>query len=147
MQHQLSSGLTIDADAIAFLHDGHARNYYLRAEGPTRLLWQGEVITGHDQSRHPHGFSAPLGMPNSFSTAGAWHAVTDQMLIDRGLVAETTVHWCYESGVVLKAKYLNNLRLGGTLVLMTFDECLITGPNGEVLFDPAWGEFDLAVAQ
>lgn len=147
MQHQLSSGLTIDADAIAFLQDAHTRNYYLRAEGPTRLLWQGEVISGHDQSRHPHGFSAPLGMPNSFSAAGAWHAVTDQMLIDSGLVAENTVHWCYESGVVLKAKYLSNLRIDGELVLMTFDECLITGPNGEVLYDPAWGEFDLAVAQ
>lgn len=147
MQHQLSSGLTIESETIAFSRDAHGLAYYVRAEGPTSLLWRGEVINGHDQSRHPQGFSAPIGMPDSLSSAGAWHAVTDQMLIDRGLVAGNTVQWRYPSGVVFQAKYLNSTRLDGVLVLMTFDECSITAPSGDVLYDPSWGQFDLAVAE
>lgn len=147
MQHQLSSGLTIEAETIALVRDANCLVYYVRAEGPTRLLWGSQVISGHDESRHPHGFSAPIGVPTSLSVVGAWHEATDQALVDAGLLAGSRVHWCYQSGVVLQAKYLGCLRLDGELVLMTFDECSITGPGGEVLYEPSWGEFDLAVTQ
>lgn len=147
MQYQLSSGLVVDAKTISLSRQKDGRAYYVRADGPTSLIWQGQVIEGHDQTRHPHGFSAPIGIPNGLSDISAWHAVTDRMLIDAGLVRGNTVHWCYQSGVVLQAKYLGCLRLDGALVLMTFDECSITGPNAEVLYDPTWGEFDLAIAE
>lgn len=147
MQHQLSSGLTIESEAIAFSRDADGGAYYVRAEGPTRLLWRGDVIKGHDQSRHPQGFSAPIGVPDSLSAAGTWHAVTDQMLIDSGLVAGNTVQWRYPSGVVFQARYLDSTRTDGVLVLMTFEECSITAPSGDVLYDPSWGQFDLAVAE
>ena len=147
MQHQLSSGLAIESETITFARDANGLAYYVRAEGPTSLLWGGKVISGHDQSRHPHGFSAPIGFPKGLFSVDSWHAVTDEMLIDSGFVAGNTVQWHYESGVVFQAKYLGCTRLDGELVLMAFDECFITGPNGEVLYDPAWGEFDLALAQ
>ena len=147
MQYQLSSGLTIESEQITLSRAPNRQPYYLRAEGPTCLLWQGEVINGHDQSRHPHGFSAPIGLPNSLSVVSGWHEVSDQVLVDAGLLTGNAVQWHYESGVVLQAKYLGCTRLDGELVLMVFDECSITGPGGEVLYEPSWGEFDLALAQ
>ena len=147
MEYQLSTDLILDADAITFLRDVAGQAYFVKCAGPTRLLWRGEVISGHDLSRHPQGFSAPIGLPNALSSARTWQAVTDRVLIDSGLVKGNRVDWRYESGVVLKAKYLGSLRLDDVLVLMTFDDCSITGPNGELLYDPTWGEFDLALAQ
>ncbi len=32
-----------------------------------------------------------------------------------------------------------------TVLLLTVDHCTVTGPTGEVLFDPDWGTFDMAV--
>lgn len=147
MQYQLSTGLTIDAAAMTFLRESNGQAYYVRAEGPTSLLWQAKVIEGHGQSRHPHGFSAPIGLPDCFTGAGSWSSVDDCALADAGAAAGAAIHWRYASGVVLKATYVSRIRMGDTLLLMTFDDCSIAGPAGEVLYDPSWGQFDLAVSQ
>ena len=33
------------------------------------------------------------------------------------------------------------------IVLFTFTDCRVTGPDGECLFDPAWGVYDMAVGE
>jgi phenylalanine-4-hydroxylase len=33
------------------------------------------------------------------------------------------------------------------ILLMSFSDCTVTGPAGEILFEPGWGQYDMAVGE
>jgi phenylalanine-4-hydroxylase len=53
----------------------------------------------------------------------------------------------FESGIILKGKAITGTRdLRGKILMITFDECTVTYKD-EILFNPDWGLYDMAVGK
>jgi phenylalanine-4-hydroxylase len=117
---------------------------YLRFTGPTQLSTLEAQILGQGRERHSHGFGTPLGpiagqerelsnLSESDLSAMGWR---------RGARAELR----FRSGVVVTGALKDWLRHGSKLILVTWTDA--TARLGDrVLFQPEWGEFDMAVGQ
>jgi phenylalanine-4-hydroxylase len=88
------------------------------------------------------GFGAPVG--HWKSTDKSPETLTDEELGSFGIAAgkDSTVE--FVSGVVVTGRVENILRLEGKLLLITFTNCRVRFGD-RVLFEPAWGNFDMAV--
>lgn len=144
MQYRLSSGLVIAAPEIGCRLSDEGELYYLQASGATSWHWAGECVQGHGVDRHPEGFGSPIGMPESLPWCD-WEQLSDADLARSGIQVGARVEWCYPSGVTLHGEVAGWLRCDSVLIAITLVDCTVKGPAGETLFDPAWGEFDLAL--
>jgi phenylalanine-4-hydroxylase len=93
---------------------------------------------------HAEGFGTPIGR-----LAGATkplEAYDDAELAAAGLVVGQRATLRFASGVVVDGRVTALVRHAGQLVRVSFAECRVT--LGErLLFDPAWGAFDMAVGE
>jgi phenylalanine-4-hydroxylase len=53
----------------------------------------------------------------------------------------------FVSGVTVKGQLRAITKHQHRNVLMSFSACTVTGPGGELLFDPDWGDYDMAVGE
>lgn len=129
---ELDSGLQISGVLKSYRKatiDGREVPVYLSFDGPTQLSHVGRELEGQGTRHHAHGFGSPLG-----------RAVTK---VD-GQISEMR----FESGVVVTGKLEKQTHVesrdGRKLVIMTFSQARVTH-GSDLLFDPAWGVFDMAV--
>jgi phenylalanine-4-hydroxylase len=115
---------------------------FLRTTGPSALAFGNKELPGHGRDYHAEGFGAPVGLWKS--TDKSPETLTDEELTSLGIVTgkDSTVE--FASGVVVSGRVENILRREGKLLLMTFTNCRVTFGD-RVLFEPAWGNFDMAV--
>ena len=117
---------------------------YLRTTGPTALAFQNRELAGHGKDRHAEGFGAPIGRWRSV------HAPPENLSNDQlhsiGIVEGKKATIGFESCVTVSGRVEKILRQDDKLLLITFSNCTVKHGD-RVLFDPAWGEFDLAVGE
>src|SRR2546423_5179140 len=100
---------------------------YLHAKGPCALAYNDKQLPGHGRDYHKDGFSSPIGN---------WKPTE----IKEGKKAKLE----FESGITVEGKIDNLLERDGKLLVITFSNC--TAKYGDrVLFDPSWGNYDMAV--
>jgi phenylalanine-4-hydroxylase len=138
---EYSSGLQVSGvftEVIA--HEGDA--VYLCTTGASALAFGNKELPGHGRDYHAEGFGAPIG--NWKSTDKSPETLTDDELTSLGITTgkDSTVE--FASGVVVKGRAENILRREGKLLLITFTNCRVEFGD-RVLFEPAWGTFDMAV--
>ena len=128
---ELDSGVQISGVLSEIICDKSARPIYLRWSGPAQLAHQGYELQGHSSKRHPDGFGTALG--HFKQTGGALK---------------------FDSGVTIAGECIKVLRVDpkddkSPPLVMTFKNCTVTymDPKGilRTLFEPAWGEYDLAM--
>ncbi len=124
---EYSSGLQVTGIFSEVLMDDKQQAIYLRTTGPTALAFNYKQLEGHGKDRHAEGFGAPIGK---------WKEPT----LREGEQAKVE----FESGVVVNGKVERLVRQDGKLLLVTFSNCTVKHGD-RVLFDPAWGEYDMAV--
>jgi phenylalanine-4-hydroxylase len=136
---ELDSGLQISG----VLSDFDGLNF-VRWEGPVQLAVHAEELKGHGKSRHPQGFSSPLGRwkKSLKKTTDLSDADLKELGVERG--KETVVE--YASGFKVSGTALDWHRSEGRLKLVTWGNCTVSRGN-EVVFRPEWGEFDLAIGE
>ena len=145
VRYELSTGLILEAPEIQCLTTDDNRPYYLVASGPARLIWAGVTLAGQDFGQHPHGFSAPIGEPSGLPQS-SWLTVRGSNLQASGLAIGARLDWRYDTGVALSAELVGVTRSDeGALLVLSLTDCQVLGPSGELLCDPAWGSFDLAL--
>ena len=115
---------------------------YLRTTGPTALALRNKQLEGHGKDYHVHGFGSPVGRVKGLTAP--LFALSEGELKTAGMSANKPVTLEFESGVIVKGKVKNMTRKAGNLLLLTFTDCLVTFRD-EVLFDPSWGVYDMAV--
>ncbi|MGI8431444.1 MAG: aromatic amino acid hydroxylase, partial [Chthoniobacterales bacterium] len=124
---EYDSGLEVSGTFTEVLTSPNDEPIYLRTTGPTALAVAGKELAGHGIAYHQEGFGSPIG--NWKETA-----------LSEGKSAKLE----FESGVIVEGKVEKLLRRDGKLLLITFFDC--TAKFGErLLFDPAWGSYDMAV--
>lgn len=115
---------------------------YLQFTGPVQLAWQDRELPGHDVRRHAHGFGAPVGQINGATRClSEW---TPHELSTRGIAVGQAVALEFVSGVLVRGTVRHILTREHRNLVITFTDCLVSY-QGEVLFKPEWGEYDMAV--
>ncbi|MDQ6939308.1 MAG: aromatic amino acid hydroxylase [Verrucomicrobiota bacterium] len=127
---EYSSGLQVTGVFTEVLtNDQQQQPIYLRTSGPTALAFNNKQLEGHGKERHAEGFGAPIGNWKETTLREGENATLE-----------------FESGLVVKGKVERLVRQNGKLLLVTFSNCTVK--HGErVLFEPAWGEYDMAVGE
>ncbi|HEY9900378.1 MAG TPA: aromatic amino acid hydroxylase [Pantanalinema sp.] len=139
-----SSGLQAIGVIGQLRRDAAGEAVYLHCAGPTALAFQGRVLAGHDVGHHAEGFGSPIGKLAGESLP--LEAFGEAELLRSGLVPGHSCTLAFESGVKVEGRVRDVHREDGRIVLIGFDACTVTY-RGEVLFQPAWGAFDMAVGE
>src|SRR5256714_949892 len=139
-----SSGLQGGGAFCDVLTDENKEPIYFKSKGPTALAFRNKELPGHGKDRHAEGFGAPIGRWRNV------HAAPENLSKDQlhsiGIVNGRKATIEFESGVIVSGRVEKIVRQDGQLLLITFSNC--TAKQGDhVLFDPAWGEFDMAVGE
>ena len=126
---EYSSGLQVSGVFTEVLTDASGRLIHLRSTGPSALAYAYRELPGHGRDYHKEGFGSPIG---------TWKETE----LEEGKPARLE----FESGLVVAGKVEKILRRDGKLLLVSFSGC--TAKLGDrVLFDPAWGIYDMAVGE
>lgn len=138
-----SSGLQVSGTFTDYLM---AQNQlvYLRTSGPSMLSYGDKVLSGHGKDYHSNGFGSPVGRIK--------HAIKPPAMLEErdlkaiGIVINQVCDFEFESGIRVRGTLTSVLRKKGKLLLMSFSDCLVTFEN-QVLFEPAWGTYDMAIGE
>ncbi|CAN5637975.1 aromatic amino acid hydroxylase [soil metagenome] len=144
---QYSSGLQVSGTFTEVLQGENGDAIYLRTTGPTALAFAEKELEGHGRDYHAEGFGAPIGR---------WKPVELREGRDARLEFESGIVVSGRVEKIVRAPHLNPLAVGGDdarsapgegrLILISFSNCTVKHGD-RVLFDPAWGTFDMAVGE
>ena len=124
---QYSSGLQVTGVFDEVIVDQNKNPIYLHATGPCALAYKDKELPGHSRDYHKDGFGSPIGN---------WKP-TDLKKGERATLQ-------FESGITVEGRIDKSLERDSKLLLITFSNC--TAKRGDhVLFDPSWGNYDMAV--
>lgn len=140
---QYDSGMQVSGVFTEVLCDAVNNEIYLRTSGPTQLAWGNRELYGHGVEYHSDGFGSPVGHLKDFSR-GLSHYTFDELKAHNIVVGEQ-VRLEYLSGITVHGRLRQIHRQEHRNLLLTFDECTVTDLEGHVLFDPAWGTYDMAI--
>jgi phenylalanine-4-hydroxylase len=139
---EYSSGLQVSGLLTDVVTDERGQPAYLRTNGPTALGVANAQLPGHGKDYHREGFGSPVGGLRDVPTP--LEVMDDGDLASVGLCVGARAHLEFERGIQAAGRLERVRRERGRVVLLTFSDCRVQ--RGEqVLFDPAWGTYDMAV--
>jgi len=115
-----SSGLQVSGKLSEY------NNGFIKMSGPCALAMNGKEIKGHGKGYHSDGYSTPVG----------------RFSVTKPIKLGFTTELKFESGIILIGKVA-----GVTSQLISFENCTVTAADGQVLFDPSWGIYDMALGE
>ena len=124
----LDSGIQISGIPKSILH--HDKIDFYVFDGPVQLSYNNNQINGHGAEYHSQGYSSPLVNKKII------HYLDTKSLDEK-------VNLNFDGGIKLSGKIKQKIVIENKLLLVSFTDCLIK-QNENILFDPSWGEFDLA---
>lgn len=138
---ELDSGVQFSGMLASYLLDVKGQPAYLKLTGPSQIAYQDIELEGQGCARHVHGFGTPVGVLKHLATSPA--ELTNEDLAKLGFLPGKKSKLEFESGVVVEGELtLREVRDGRNL-LLTFQSCTVK-LGDELLFDPAWGVYDMA---
>lgn len=127
---ELSTGLEISGIFQEVLTDSNNQVIFIKTTGPTQLAYKNVELVGHNKNFHSLGFSSPIG---KYKTATkSWN---------RGELVELN----YESGFKVVGTLQSVIEKDGKTLMLKLTNATVTY-QGKIFFEPAWGDFDLALA-
>ena len=141
---QLSTGIQISSGFERVIsHDDNP--IYIQSSHKTSLSDQNKELIGHGINYHKDGFGSPIGKLEGINIAIEDMSPTD--LEAYGIVEGKFVELRFEGGVCVKGKIITGKRdIQGKIQLISFSNCTVTY-NSEILFNPDWGIYDMAVGK
>lgn len=116
---------------------------YLQFTGPTQLCENGVQLEGHGPQYHSAGFGSPLGLVRG--EAKSLSDFNSEDLSRLGLREGQKCLLSFQNGCSVSGAITSFLRgKSQKLMLISWRDCTVT-LNGKLMFDPAWGTFDMAV--
>ena len=141
---EFSSGLQVSGIFNNVISD-NGQIVYLSTSSPTALAWQNKELVGHDKSYHAHGFSSPVGRLKNMSMPLENMSIDELMSLEIEVGKQLSLE--FESGVNVKGKLINlSKNSKGLNMILSFEDCRVSY-NDEILFQPEWGTYDMAVGE
>jgi phenylalanine-4-hydroxylase len=126
---EYSSGSQVSGVFTEVITDAKKQPIYLCTTGPSALAYKNKELAGHGRDYHKDGFGSPIGN---------WKPTN----IAEGKKTKLE----FESGIIVEGKIDKVLRRDGELLLISFSDCTVKYGD-RVLFEPAWGTYDMAVGE
>ena len=139
-----SSGLQVSGTFTEFSGDNNDA-YFIKTTGPTALSINNRQLKGHGKDYHKDGFSSPVGKLKGHDKP-LEDFNTDELL-DAGIKEGIVAILDFESGITVTGLVKTMLLSEEKIQLITFDNCTVKDSKGHLLFDPAWGVYDMAVGE
>jgi len=140
-----SSGLQVSGEFKTLHKDGSGNEIYIGTDGPTQLSFEDTELEGHGTDYHKDGFSSPVGKLKGSDKPLEDMSEGDLATLNIRPGVRCTLE--FASGVKVDGKLDSMIRKNDKLLLMKFNDCTVTGPKGESLFEPDWGVYDMAVGE
>ena len=140
---EYSSGLQVSGLFSRLLKNSINKEIYIGTVGPTQLSVNNQELDGHGVSYHTEGFGSPVGPICNLIVP--LEDATEYDLITLNIKREHVVHLEFVSGIEVIGVLKNIHKKLKKIVLMTFENCTVTSPTGDILFQPEWGIYDMAV--
>ncbi len=134
---QLDNGLQISGTFAEIITNDKGEVIYIKTNSPTSIALDNKELGGHTTSYHEHGYSTPLGKIKNLNTESK-SSIFNLAYKQNGLE--------FENGIVIEGTPVDCLVVGEEELIITFEDCTISY-NGKILFQPEWGDFDLAVGK
>ncbi|MDP3944840.1 MAG: aromatic amino acid hydroxylase [Lutibacter sp.] len=142
---ELSTGLQISGVFSNVIVDDNNKPVYLQTTGPTALASRDKELIGHGTDYHLEGFGSPLGKLKGINLA-----IEDMFPKDLevyGIYEGKKTVLLFEGNVKVEGEVITGKRdLKGKILLISFKNCTVMH-NDKVLFQPAWGIYDMAVGK
>ncbi|HEX4925938.1 MAG TPA: aromatic amino acid hydroxylase [Bdellovibrionales bacterium] len=137
---ELNSGLQISGvlDNCLEMPSG----LYLQFKGPSQLCYKNQELAGHGRNYHKEGFGSPVGFLKGGNRCLSTYTENELKLL--GLVSGAQAKLEFQSGVTVSGTYRGAMIKDGKLLLLKFKNCTVKAGD-RVLFQPEWGDFDMAV--
>ena len=118
---------------------------FIKTTGPSALAYNGKQLDGHGKTYHADGFSSPVGKLKDIAKPLEEHDLIalEALGIRKNELAE--LH--FESGIHVHGVVKEIIIQNDKLILITFENCTVKESNGNLLFDPSWGVYDMAVGE
>ncbi|WP_316821477.1 aromatic amino acid hydroxylase [Pedobacter gandavensis] len=116
---------------------------FIKTTGPSALAVDDKQLEGHSKFYHKDGFSSPVGRLNGLVLEDLSLSELQAQGIARGSRADIT----FDSGIHLNGLVKEILQHNGKTILIVFEDCTVKEDNGNVLFQPEWGIYDMAVGE
>jgi phenylalanine-4-hydroxylase len=140
-----SSGLQVSGTIADFNKDEQGNPVFIKTMDATALSVNNKQLNGHGKSYHKDGFSSPVGKLKGH--AQPLESFTAHDLNTAGIVVgkEAVLH--FESGYNVSGLVTEILSQANKIVLITLKNCTVTNNVGQVVFQPEWGNYDMAVGE
>ncbi|MNK79651.1 Phenylalanine-4-hydroxylase [compost metagenome] len=116
---------------------------FIKTTGPSALAFNGKQLDGHGKDYHADGFSSPVGkLKNTNQLLEDFSAVD---LESAGIIIGNQTELLFDSGIKVVGRVKAVLKENNKVILIAFSDCTVTESNGNVLFRPEWGTYDMAV--
>jgi len=118
---------------------------FVKTTGPSALAFNNKQLTGHGKNYHADGFSSPVGRLKGASKPFEDYSLSDLQTLNI-IKGERTV-LTFESGISVTGTVKDMIFEKNKLLLMAFNDCTVTESNGNMLFKPEWGTYDMAIGE
>ncbi len=126
---EYSSGLQVSRVINKILKNAAGTEpIYINFKGPCQLSFNHQEIEEQGMSRHPDGFGSPVGKMRGLPKFNV------------GKELRLT----FTSGIEVRGVVEKVYKRKGKIILVTFGKCTVTHGT-DILFNPSWGKYDMAV--
>lgn len=141
---ELSTGIQISGVFNKVIeHEG--KPVYIQTAGKTALAAREKELVGHGTQNHANGFGSPIGKLKGINLAIEDMGPRDLRAYD--IYEGEMVRLEFEGGIVVEGEIITGTRnLQGKVVLISLSNCSVSHGE-EVLFQPDWGRYDMAVGK
>jgi len=139
-----SSGLQVSGVISAYEKGGEDVKF-IKTSGPTILCHENRLLSGHGKEYHKDGFSSPVGKLKG--VAVPLENMSSDELSAIGIESGQHINLEFEHGIKVNGFIENILTKGHKNLMITFKNCTVIDGHGNVLFDPVWGTYDMAIGE
>ena len=140
---EYSSGLQVSGILTDVLIS-NGRPVYINTNGPTTLNYKSKMIEGEGKESHADGYGSPIGKIKGSLKPTRY--LSDSELTQIGIEKGKKCNFEFESGVKVSGVLNKSLRRDGVLLMLSFYDCTVKH-NRKTLFEPEWGQYDMAVGE
>jgi phenylalanine-4-hydroxylase len=140
-----SSGLQVTGIFTDLGMDKNDELTFIKTTGPSALAFDGKQLAGHGKDYHKDGFSSPVGKLKGIEKTLEDHNLVE--LAALGILNGNKASLAFESGILVEGLIKDILIKENKLILIAFEDCTVTESNGNILFKPEWGIYDMAIGE
>lgn len=140
-----SSGLQVTGVFTDMGIDSNDELTFIKTTGPSALAAGNKQLAGHGKFYHKDGFSSPVGKLKGQPVP--LEDLSMQQLEETGIVKNRRADLIFESEIHVNGLVKDIVQHEGKIIMISLEDCTVKESNGNVLFQPEWGMYDMAIGE